>query len=66
MFGWQQLAAVRDMLGQGTGPVAISKATGISHQAVYRIKADPAAGMLINWGCRQTACPNRLAQGVAL
>lgn len=51
-FDRQQLSVVRDMLGQGTGPAAISKATGISRQAVYRIEADPGAaeGMLASWG----------------
>ena len=44
--------AVCDMLGQGVGTSAISKATGLSRQAVLRIKGDPAAAeaALEKWG----------------
>lgn len=38
----QQLAVVREMLSQGAGTSSISKATGLSRQAVLRIKDDPA------------------------
>ncbi|SLN74318.1 Helix-turn-helix domain of resolvase [Roseovarius albus] len=40
------------MLGQGAGVSAIAKATGISRQAVYRIKGDPAEAeaALLKWG----------------
>ena len=51
-FNRQQLAVVRNMLSMSVGASAISKATGISRQAVYRIEADPAAAesMLAEWG----------------
>ncbi len=51
-FDREQLATVRDLLGQGAGPAAVAKATGISRQAVYRIEADPVAAdvMLASWG----------------
>lgn len=47
-----QMAAVRDMLAQSAGIAAIAKATGLSRQAVYRIKDDPAAAeaALATWG----------------
>lgn len=46
-----QLAAVETMLSS-EGVSAIAKATGLSRQAVYRIKADPAAAnaALTEWG----------------
>lgn len=37
----QTLNSVSDMLAQGAGTSAIAKATGLSRQAVLRIKADP-------------------------
>jgi putative DNA-invertase from lambdoid prophage Rac len=48
----EQMAAVQDMLGHAAGIAAISKATGLSRQAVYRIKDDPAAAeaALATWG----------------
>lgn len=48
-FTHTQLATVRDMDGQGVGEIA--KATGLSRQTVYRIKADPAAAeaVLTSW-----------------
>jgi putative DNA-invertase from lambdoid prophage Rac len=48
-FTHSQLAAVRDMDGQGVGEIA--KTTGLSRQTVYRIKADPAAAeaVLASW-----------------
>jgi putative DNA-invertase from lambdoid prophage Rac len=52
-FTRAQLAMVRDMLAQeSVGMAAIAKATGLSRQAVYRIKDDPAAaeGALVSWG----------------
>ncbi|BBF94068.1 recombinase family protein [Blastochloris tepida] len=47
-----QMAAVQDMLGQSVGIAAIAKATGLSRQAIYRIKDDPAAAeaALATWG----------------
>jgi DNA invertase Pin-like site-specific DNA recombinase len=46
-----QLATVRNMLDQSTGIVEIAKATGLSRQAIYRIKADSAAAeaALMSW-----------------
>lgn len=41
-FDREQLQTVRDMLGQGVGVSAVSQATGLSRQAVYRVQADPA------------------------
>lgn len=48
-FTYAQLTTVRQMDGQGVGEIA--KATGLSRQTVYRIKADPSAAeaMLANW-----------------
>ncbi|HEY8335289.1 MAG TPA: recombinase family protein [Tardiphaga sp.] len=48
-FNHRQLTTVRDMDGQGVGEIA--KATGLSRQTVYRIKADPAAAeaVLASW-----------------
>lgn len=48
-FTHAQLTTVRQMDGQGVGEIA--KATGLSRQTVYRIKADPSAAeaMLANW-----------------
>lgn len=48
-FTHTQLTTVRDMDGQGVGEIA--KATGLSRQTVYRIKADPAAAeaVLASW-----------------
>jgi DNA invertase Pin-like site-specific DNA recombinase len=47
-----QMAAVQDLLGQSVGIAAIAKATGLSRQAIYRIKDDPAAAeaALATWG----------------
>jgi len=42
-YSRQQLATVRDMLGQGAHIAAVAKATGLSRQTIYRIKDDPAA-----------------------
>jgi len=46
-----QLDTVRDMVGQSAGIGQIAKATGLSRQAVYRIKDDPAAAeaILASW-----------------
>lgn len=48
-FTRSQLATVRDMDGQGIGQIA--RATGLSRQTIYRIKADPSAAeaILRNW-----------------
>jgi DNA invertase Pin-like site-specific DNA recombinase len=50
-FTREQLAAVRDMLEREEGTSAIASATGLSRQAVLRIKADPVAAeeMLARW-----------------
>ena len=50
-FNRAQLAAVRDMIGQGSGVSVIAKAVGLSRQAVYRIQADPtgAERILATW-----------------
>lgn len=47
-----QMTAVQDMLGQAAGIAAIAKATGLSRQAIYRIKDAPAAAeaTLATWG----------------
>jgi DNA invertase Pin-like site-specific DNA recombinase len=52
-FTRQQFAAVREMLGQeAVGVAQIAKETGLSRQAVYRIKDDPAGSesALTAWG----------------
>jgi putative DNA-invertase from lambdoid prophage Rac len=52
-FTRQQFLAVREMLGQeSVGIAQIAKETGLSRQAVYRIKDDPAASekALTAWG----------------
>lgn len=51
-FDRKKLAVVRDMLAVGAGASAIKAATGLSRQAVLRIKADPAAAeaALARWG----------------
>ncbi|OKO87287.1 recombinase [Bradyrhizobium sp. NAS80.1] len=41
-YSREQFGVVRDMLGQSAGIAAIAKASGLSRQAVYRIKDDPA------------------------
>ena len=41
------LADVRGRLGQGEGISAIAAATGLSRQAIYRIKDDPAAAAAV-------------------
>lgn len=50
-FKREQLVTVRDMLEREEGTSAISSATGLSRQAVLRIKADPVAAeeMLARW-----------------
>jgi DNA invertase Pin-like site-specific DNA recombinase len=47
-----QLRAVQDLLGQDAGISIIAKATGLSRQAVYRIKDDPVGSeaVLAEWG----------------
>lgn len=47
-----QLRAVQDMLGQDAGISVIAKTTGLSRQAIYRIKDDPvgAEAILTSWG----------------
>ncbi|MAQ44270.1 MAG: recombinase [Confluentimicrobium sp.] len=50
----QALGIVTDMLAEGAGTSAIAKASGLSRQAVLRIKADPAHadGVLRAWEAR--------------
>mgnify|MGYP000969095681 FL=1 len=47
-----QLRAVLDLLGQEAGISVIAKTTGLSRQAIYRIKDDPvgAEAVLTSWG----------------
>ncbi|AOG03568.1 recombinase family protein [Bosea sp. RAC05] len=51
-FTRAQMGTVRDMLAQGAGVSAIAQATGLSRQAAYRIKDDPAEAeaALMKWG----------------
>ncbi len=50
-FTAAQLASVRDLLATGSAVGAISKATGLSRQTVYRIKSEPvwAEELLARW-----------------
>jgi putative DNA-invertase from lambdoid prophage Rac len=52
-----QLTAVQDMIAQSAGIGQIAKATGLSRQAIYRIKDDPAAAEapLASWSARPSA-----------
>ncbi len=47
-----QMDVVRDMLAQDAGVSAISKATGLSRQVIYRLKDEPAEAeaALVKWG----------------
>jgi len=56
-FTREQLQTVRDMLEREAGTSAIATATGLSRQAVLRIKADPVAAeeMLARWEAAETA-----------
>lgn len=51
-YGRKDLQLVTDMLSRGDGASAIAKATGLSRQAVLRIKSDPAHAhaALVAWG----------------
>lgn len=51
-YGRNEYSTVRDMLAQDAGTSVIAKATGLTRQAVLRIKADPAAAekALATWG----------------
>jgi DNA invertase Pin-like site-specific DNA recombinase len=51
-FTREQLGQVRDMLTTGTSISAIAKTTGLSRQAIYRLKDDSAwaEGVLATWG----------------
>jgi len=52
-FTREQLAKVRDMLGQeAVGIAQMAKETGLTRQTVYRIKGDPAGAeaALVVWG----------------
>src|SRR5271165_3304311 len=50
-FDRARLDLVFEMLNQQSSPSAISKATGLSRQTVYRIKDNPAKaeGLLVQW-----------------
>lgn len=50
-YGRQELATVRNMLSQGAGASAISKATSLTRQTVLRIRDNPdqAEAALANW-----------------
>ena len=50
-FTLQQLDQVRDLLTTGTSITTIAKTTGLSRQAIYRLKDDPgwAEGVLAAW-----------------
>lgn len=50
-FNREQLEQVLDLLGNGTGPSAISAATGLSRQTIHRIRADQTAAqaMIARW-----------------
>jgi putative DNA-invertase from lambdoid prophage Rac len=52
-----QFVAVCDLLGQSAGIGSIAKLTGLSRQAIYRIKEDPAAAeaALIGWADQPAA-----------
>lgn len=51
-FTRAQMETVRDMLAQDAGISVISKSTGLSRQAIYRMKDDPAEteAALAKWG----------------
>ena len=50
-FTREQLGQVRDMLTTGTSISTIAKTTGLSRQAIYRLKDNPAwaEGVLATW-----------------
>lgn len=50
-FTRTQMGTVRDMLAQDAGISVIAKATGLSRQAIYRMKDDPAEAeaALVKW-----------------
>jgi putative DNA-invertase from lambdoid prophage Rac len=50
-FTREQFDHVCDMLATGTSITAIAKTTGLSRQAIYRLKGDPAwaEGVLVTW-----------------
>jgi putative DNA-invertase from lambdoid prophage Rac len=50
-FRREQLDRVRDMLTTGTSITTIAKTTGLSRQAIYRLKNDPAwaESVLLTW-----------------
>lgn len=54
-----EFATVCDMLGQSAGIGSIAKVTGLSRQAIYRIKDDPAGAeaVLITWSDRPATAP---------
>lgn len=51
-FTRAQMEAVRDMLAQDAGISVIAKSTGLSRQAIYRMKEEPAGAeaVLAKWG----------------
>jgi putative DNA-invertase from lambdoid prophage Rac len=56
-FTREQLDHVRDMLTTGTSITTIAKTTGLSRQAIYRLKDDPAwaEGVLVTWAAQWCA-----------
>jgi putative DNA-invertase from lambdoid prophage Rac len=55
-FTAEQVAIVRDKLAAGDGVSAISKATGLSRQAIYRLRDDPTwAEMLLGRWAEKSA-----------
>jgi putative DNA-invertase from lambdoid prophage Rac len=52
-----QFTTVQDMIAQSAGIGQIAKVTGLSRQAIYRIKDDPAAAeaALASWSARPAA-----------
>jgi putative DNA-invertase from lambdoid prophage Rac len=51
-FTRAQMETVQDMLAENAGISVIAKGTGLSRQAIYRIKGDPAEAeaALVKWG----------------
>lgn len=51
-FTRAQMEIVRDLVAQDTGVSVIAKSTGLSRQAIYRIKDEPAEteAALVKWG----------------
>ena len=58
-FSHEQLQTLRHMLAQSAGVSEIAKATGLSRQTIYRIKADPVAAeaALATWSNDRRSSP---------